>query len=78
MFYDLKDVNDMIAKYLELGGNFLQTAEPCLQNGDFILYGNGLKTVVGNEIVLNEWSSATKLRFYKKTPKKYQKIIDNQ
>lgn len=75
--YSCSAVQALISKYDDKGGYAIQTDEGGCGCGNWILYGKGLKTCIINEVVLNEWSSAHSIRFYNKTPEKYQKIIDN-
>lgn len=74
--YGCEAVNNLINQYNDKGGECLQLSEGGCGCGDWILFGKGLKTCIIKEVVLNEWSSAHTVRLYRKTPKKYQKIID--
>lgn len=76
--YTYKQVHALISRYIEKGGEALQTSEGVLGSGNWLLYDyNGrLKFIVITEIYINEWSSAHKIRKYRKIPKKYQKILD--
>lgn len=67
------DIYKLIDLYESRGGFYCQIEEGVLGFGKFILFGKGLKTAVFQETYLNEWSSGHKMRFYKKTPKKYKK-----
>ncbi len=42
-----------------------------------ILFGEGLKTTIINEVYLNCWSSGHTIRVYNKMPKKYEEILKN-
>ena len=76
--YSYKAVDDLIARYINKGGEALQTWEGVLCSGDWFLYdfSGKLKFYVIKEVYLNEWSSAQTIRAYNKIPKKYQKILD--
>lgn len=62
--------------YREQGGKCLQLSESDPDLGDWILYGDGLKTTIIKEIPNRYTPSNYKIRKYNKTPKKYQTIID--
>lgn len=76
--YSVSSVERFIAGYLEQGGMIIQMNEGSLGCGDVLLYdpSGRYKTCVIREIYLNEWSSAQTVRQYNRTPKKFQKIID--
>lgn len=74
--YTGKAVCGLINDYHTRGGECLQIAEGGVGCGDWILYGDGLKTTVIREVYLNEWSSAHTIRMYNKTPAKYAAIIE--
>jgi hypothetical protein len=76
--YSNTAVENLQQKYHEQGGNCLQVQDgSLLEYGLGIFYGNGLKTCIVQEQYLNEWSSAYRIRFYNKIPKKYQRLIEN-
>lgn len=74
--YSYETVDTLIDLYRDRGGEYLQISEGTLGSGDWILYGDGLKTTIIKETPVNCWSSEHKIRKYNKTPKKYQVIID--
>ena len=74
--YTCSAIKDLIDKYIEKGGKMFEIKPGCLGYGLIILYGDSLKTAVIQEVPLNEWSSAHKLRMYNKIPKKYKEMID--
>lgn len=76
--YNCSAVDSLINKYLEAGGDAIQTDEGGCGCGDWILYGDGLKTAIIKEVYLNCWSSAHTIRFYNETPAKYAAIIAAQ
>ena len=73
--YSLKSIRQLIDHYLEKDGGSIELEEGVLGYGKLLLYGKNLKTCIVSEVYLNEWSSGHKVRFYKNTPKKYQKFI---
>ena len=74
--YDYKSVDKLVDKYYQKGGEVITIEEGCLLDyGLAICFGDNLKTCIITEIYLNEWSSAYKVRFYNKCPKKYAKMI---
>lgn len=75
--YDYKQVDSLIERYLNKGGEALQTREGVLGSGDWLLYdyNDKLKFIVICEVALNCWSSAHTIRAYNKMPKKYEKIL---
>lgn len=75
--YDCTTVQNLISKYDDKGGYAIQTDEGGCGCGNWILYGKGLKTCIIQEYAVSSWSSLHSIRFYNKTPKKYQAIIDN-
>ena len=55
-----------------------------LEDGSLASYGlailtsDNYRTIIFKEHYINCWSSATSVRFYKTTPKKYLKMIENK
>lgn len=76
--YSCEEIDQLLDRYTEAGGEILQVQEGVLGHGDLLLYSAAgkLKTIVVHEIILNEWSSAHTVRTYDKCPKKYQKLIE--
>ena len=62
-------------KYLELGGESITVKEGCLGWGVTVFVASGYKSAVVTEVPLNCWSSAHKVRFYNRLPKKYAEAI---
>ena len=75
--YSYKQVDALIEKYVNKGGETLQLDEGVLGSGNWLLfdYSGRLKFIVIKEVYLNEWSSAHTIRKYNKMPKKYEKIL---
>ena len=75
--YDYKQVDALIEKYVNKGGETLQLNEGVLGSGDWLLfdYSGHLKFIVIKEVALNCWSSAHTVRKYNKIPKKYEEIL---
>lgn len=69
--FDCENVEKLIAYYMEHGGECVELIEGTLGYGRMILYGDGLKTAIVEEIALNEWSSAHTIRWFNNMPKKY-------
>lgn len=76
--YSCEDIDQLLDRYTEAGGEILQMREGVLGHGDLLLHNatGKLKTIIIREVVLNEWSSAHTVRKYDKCPKKYQKLIE--
>lgn len=74
--YTCSAIKELIDKYMAKDGNIVEVKSGCLGYGLIILYGDSLKTAVIQEVPLNEWSSAHKLRMYNKIPKKYKEMIE--
>ena len=74
--YDV--VRNLIDEYVSKGGEIIEIEEGVLGYGRLLLHDfkNKLKTIIINEVALNEWSSAHTIRMYNKCPKKYEKFID--
>lgn len=75
--YTLSAVENLMNKYLELGGTVDILDEGSLVYGLVICQAEGKKLAVIKEVYLNEWSSAQTIRFYNKLPKKYEKLLVN-
>lgn len=73
--YTCNEIKKLISEYLEKDGQTLTIEEGILGYGTMVLFGKGLKTAIIQEVALNEWSSAHKIRMYNKCPKKYEKMI---
>lgn len=67
---------DLINRYINRGGNCVELIEGVLGFGVTMLYGNGLKTFIIKEYYINEWTSGHTIRAYNKTPKKYEKMLE--
>ena len=74
--YTLSACENLIQKYLEIGGDVVTLVEGTLGLGLTVCYCEGYKTAVITEIPLNCWESAHSVRMYNKMPEKYQKMID--
>lgn len=70
--YSLKSCEDLIEKYLEIGGEVQQLEEGVLGLGKLVLTAEGKKTTVITEVYRSPWVSDHTVRMYNKTPKKYQ------
>lgn len=74
--YSNTDVQNIFSQYAANNGYITEIKEGTLGCGLTICHGTGLKTCIIKEVRLNEWSSAHKVRFYNKMPKKYQDILN--
>ena len=74
--YGCKEVEKLFQMYYDKGGETLELKEGSLGYGTTICFGEGLKTAVIQEVYLNPWSSAHKVRFYRKMPEKYERMIE--
>lgn len=76
--YTVSSVEQLIADYVEAGGQVLQMQEGTLGCGDVLLYDEAgtLYTFVIREIAINEWSSGHTVRKYRKIPAKYKALVD--
>lgn len=75
--YTSTAIQELADRYLEAGGAVYELEEGTLGWGLTVMVGEGLKTAVVQEVPLDAWSSAHKLRMYNQTPKKYADAIDN-
>jgi hypothetical protein len=71
--YSLESCNNLIDKYVNTYKGYCEELqEGCLGLGTILLHSaEGKKTIVIQEICLNEWSSGHTIRMYNKMPKKY-------
>lgn len=73
-YYTHEQVNNLLDKYAQKGGN-IYTIAGCLVD-NYVCIGEGLKTIVIREYPLNEWSSVQMVRKYNSQPKKYLEIAN--
>ena len=69
--YSLEACQKLIDRYIGRGGEVEEIREGILGLGKLVLTGEGLKTIIIEEVYINEWSSGHTIRKYNKTPKKY-------
>jgi hypothetical protein len=71
----LKDCEELISTYTMKYGGFCSTIEEgVLGLGKILLHSAiGKKSIIINEVYVNQWSSAHTVRMYNKLPKKYEK-----
>ena len=74
--YSGSAVQNLMNEYIRRGGEVLTIEEGGCGYGNMLMFGEGLKTAVIQEVYLNEWSSGHKIRMYNKCPKKYEKMIE--
>ena len=75
--YNYKQVDKLISDYIQKNGDAHQFAEGCLGSGHWILSGLYYKFVI-KEIFISAWSSEHTITKYRKLPKKYQDILENE
>jgi len=75
--YNYQTVDKLINDYIENGGDAHQFAEGCLGSGNWVLSGLYYKFVI-KEIFISSWSSSHTITKYRKLPKEYQSIIENE
>ena len=76
--YGATAVQQLIDKYLEIGGKAVELIEGSLGYGLTVCMASGYKTAVITEVPINSWSSGHKIRMYNQIPKKYQQMLDNE
>ena len=69
------NISELEKKYIDLGGESITVKEGCLGYGISVFTAEGYKSAVITEVPLNCWSSAHKVRFYNRLPKKYAEAI---
>jgi len=76
--YALDQVEKLIRNYQKKDPNMemVELEEGCLGYGITMISGENLKTAIITEKYLNEWSSGHTIRLYNKTPKKYEKMLE--
>lgn len=74
--YTSTQVQNLLNKYVDKHGDYVQVEEGSLGMGDIIAFGSGLKTAIIKEVYINAWSSGHTIRMYNKVPKKYVDILD--
>lgn len=77
MLYSCTAVENLARRYYEKGGEVIEVVPGSIGYGITIMYGEGLKTTVVKEVYVNEWSSAHKIRTYKKMPEKYRQMLND-
>ena len=70
-------IQELADYYIENGGEVFEVVEGTLGWGTTVMVREGWKSAVVQEVYVNEWSSAHKVRMYHRLPKKYQTMLDN-
>ena len=73
--YDCTAIEKLADKYAAYDGNVVELVPGCLGYGLTVMYGDGLKTCIVNEIAVNTQYSLHSVRFYNVMPKKYADMI---
>ena len=76
--YSWRDVDNLVKRYTDEGGQVIQLSEGVLQSGNWVLYDpkGRLYAFIIKEIYVNCWTSAQTIRRYNKLPKKYERIVN--
>ena len=75
--YTIEAAENLIRKYQERGATAIQIDEGCLGIGNWICYGNGLKTAIIEERAISCYSSGQAITmFNKRIPNKYKALIE--
>lgn len=77
--YSIEDLEALISRYEDEGGQVYRLGDESLGLGTVILTAPEelhLYSFIIKEIYLNEWSSGHTLRKYKKLPKKYKELVE--
>lgn len=69
-------IQELAQYYIDNGGEVFELIEGTLGWGTTVMVREGWKSAVVQEVYVNEWSSAHKVRMYNKLPKKYQTMLD--
>ena len=78
-YISIKEIQDLIKRYVDKGGEVIEIIPGCLGYGTTLLLNNGhnLKEFVIEEYYLNEWSSGHRLMTYNKgISKKYKDMLE--
>jgi hypothetical protein len=75
--YNYQTADKLINDYIDKGGIAHQFNEGVLGSGHWVLSGLNNSFVI-LETFINSWSSGHKITKYKKLPKKYQSIFENE
>ena len=75
--YRLETCENLMQKYIEIGGEVLTVVEGCLGLGITICQAEGKKAAVIKEFFVSSWSSGHTITMYNKLPKKYEKMIED-
>ena len=73
--YDCNAIKNLVFRYIENDGEYRTIEDGCLGWGKLILFGDGLKTTIVEEVYINSWSSGHTVRMYEKCPKCYEQYI---
>lgn len=75
--YSIKECEDVLDKYTQLGGETYTVEEGSLGLGTIIGTGEGLKSIVIEEHYGNCWSSYHTISLYDELPEKYQELLSS-
>lgn len=76
--YSWRDVDNLIKRYTDEGGQAIQLSEGVLQSGNWVLYDPECRlcAFVIKEVYVNGWTSTQTIRRYNKLPKKYEMLVE--
>jgi hypothetical protein len=69
-------IQELADYYIDNGGEVFEVVEGTLGWGTTVMVRDGWKSAVVQEVYVNEWSSAHKVRMYIRLPNKYQTMLD--
>lgn len=69
-------VQELADYYIENGGEMYELVEGTLGWGTTVMVRDGWKSVVVQEVYVNEWSSGHTVRRYDRLPKKHQTMLE--
>lgn len=70
-------IQELAQYYIDNGGEVYEVVGGTLGWGTTIMTRDGWMSIIAQEIYVNEWTSAHKVRRYRKLPKKYQTMLDD-
>lgn len=73
--YDCDTIKRLAGVYAARGGQAVELVPGSLGYGLTVMFGDGLRTCVVNEIAVNTQYSLHSIRFYNDMPKKYADMV---
>lgn len=77
--YSWRDVDNLIKRYTDEGGQAIQLSEGVLQSGNWVLYDPECRlcAFVIKEVYVNGWTSEQTIRRYNKLPKNTKSCLNS-